>query len=209
MEEQEKKLRDEILADAKQRSERVVARAQRDAENARRRTVAANERRRQEVLDETRRESALKKRNLVAGAWGESRNMWLKRREACIDELLALVMQRVEALPAGHADRLASLEAVAAEALAALLPAKEVKVFCSPVDLATVTEAWLAARCPDGTPVPAFTIAADEAIRGGIRMASGDGLRSCDNTYAARLVRSHGDYRSILAAVIPADFEEP
>lgn len=209
MEEQEKRLRDEILADARQRSERVIARAKRDADNARRRAVAANERRRTEVLEETRSESARKKRNLVQSAWGDTRNMWLRRREACIDKLLERVLKRVDGLPAGDADRMASMENLAAEALAALLPVKELKVFVASADLATVTETWLADRCPAGAAVPSFIVAADDAIRGGIRMESGDGMRSYDNTYEARLERRHSDFRSMLASSVPGDFQEP
>ncbi|MBO7740918.1 MAG: V-type ATP synthase subunit E [Victivallales bacterium] len=209
MEAQEKKLRDEILAEARQRAERIVARARREAESVRVRTTEANENRRQEALEECRRESALKKRNLVQSARGEGRNLWLRRREACIDGLLERVLKRVHELPAGSEERARSLSAVTAEALAVLLPAAEVKIFAAPADLPLITDEWLAACCPAGCGKPGFELFGDERISGGIRIESGDGMRSYDNSYEARMKRLHGDFRSMLAAVIPNDFEEP
>ena len=197
MEGQEKRLEEEILGDAQQKADRVVARATADAANAVKRAKVLNERRRNKALAQTREEAERKAENIVSGIWNEQRKMWLIRREQAIQSFLNEMLDELAAKPANAPERLASLEALATEALAAV-PAKELIVLISAVDQATVTPEWLAKRLPNGRTAH-FTIQTPSEIRGGLKVTSADGRLSYDNTYAGRLTRLEEEFRQTLA----------
>ena len=117
MEGQEKRLEEEILGDARQKADHVVARATADAATAVKRAKVLNERRRNKALAQTREEAERKAENIVSGIWNEQRKMWLIRREQAIQTFLNGMLDELAAKPANATERLASLEALA-EALA-------------------------------------------------------------------------------------------
>ena len=197
MEGQEKRLEEEILGDARQKADHVVARATADAATAVKRAKVLNERRRNKALAQTREEAERKAENIVSGIWNEQRKMWLIRREQAIQSFLNGMLDELAAKPANAPERLASLEALAIEALAAV-PAEELTVLISAVDQATVTTEWLSKRLPEGRTAH-FTIQTSSEIRGGLKVTSMDGRLAYDNTYAGRLTRLEEEFRQTLA----------
>ena len=197
MDGQEKRLEEEILGDARQKAERVVARANADAATALKRAKTLNERRRKKVLEQTREEAEHHAENILSGIWNEQRKMWLLRREEVIQKFLKGLLEELAACPPDSPERMASLTALAGEALAAV-PADELLVEVSAVDLPAVTPEWLANRLPAGRSAH-FTVQASSAITGGLTVASADGRRAYDNTYAGRLARLEEEFRRTLA----------
>ena len=197
MDDQEKRLEAEILADAREQAERLVARATADAATALKRAKTLNERRRTKALAETRKEAERKAENIVSGIWNEQRKMWLVRREQAIQEFLKGLLDELAAQPASDPRRLAALSALASEALAAV-PSAELTVEVSEADLGTVTPAWLSERMPEGRAAH-FTVQASPTIRGGLKVLSADGRFAYDNTYVGRLARLDEEFRRTLA----------
>ena len=197
MDDQEKRLEAEILADAREKAERLVARATADAATALKRAKTLNERRRTKALAETRKEAERKAENIVSGIWNEQRKMWLVRREQAIQEFLKGLLDELAAQPASDPRRLAALSALASEALAAV-PSAELTVEVSEADLGTVTPAWLSERMPEGRAAH-FTVQASPTIRGGLKVLSADGRFAYDNTYVGRLARLDEEFRRTLA----------
>ena len=197
MDGQEKRLEEEILADAREKAERLVARATADAATALKRAKTLNERRRTKALAETRKEAERKAENIVSGIWNEQRKMWLVRREAAIQEFLKGLLDELAAQPTSDPRRLAALTALASEALAAV-PSADLTVLVSEADAQVVTPQWLSERLPAGR-AARFTVQASPSIRGGLKVLSADGRFAYDNTYAGRLVRLDEEFRRTLA----------
>ncbi|MBR4518539.1 MAG: V-type ATP synthase subunit E [Victivallales bacterium] len=197
MEDQERRLEEELRADAREKAERVVARATADAATALKRAKTLNERRRAKALAQARAEAERKAENILAGIWNEQRKMWLMRREQAIQNFLNGMLADLAGLEPGSAERRKSLEALATEALAAV-SADELIVTVAPADQATVTPDWLAERLPAGRSAH-FTIQPDTSIGGGLRVASRDGRLDYDNTFAGRLMRMEEEFRRTLA----------
>ena len=197
MEDQERRLEEELRSDAREKAERVVARATADAATALKRAKTLNERRRTKSLAQARADAERKAENILAGIWNEQRKMWLMRREQAIHNFLDGLLAEVAALEPGSAERVNSLAALATEALAAV-PAGELVVAVAPADQATVTPEWLTKRLPAGRS-PHFTVQADSSIGGGLRVASADGRFDYDNTFAGRLARLAEEFRRTLA----------
>lgn len=200
MESQEERLREEILADAKRRADKIVARARSDGEAGAARARRANERRRKAALAEAQASGERKRRNILQGVETEKRRMWLQRREECIDDLLAAVRARAEGLAAGSPERAAALAALAEEALASVGPAPQLRIAVNPVDTALVTASWLKER---GAGEAACVVEGDARIGGGIRVSTPDGRLFYDNTFAARLTRMRERFRTELAETVP------
>lgn len=197
MDSQEKRLEEELRADARQKAEHVIARATADAATALKRAKTLNERRRAKALAQARAEAERKAENILAGIWNEQRKMWLMRREQAIQTFLNGVLDELATQPANAPEHLSSLSALATEALAAV-PAPELTVLVTSADLSTVTPDWLTRHLPDGRTAH-FTVQADTTIRGGLKIISSDGRLSYDNTYAGRLSRLAEEFRQTLA----------
>lgn len=197
MDGQEKRLEQEILADAREKAERMVARATADAATALKRAKTLNERRRAKALAETRKEADRKAENIVSGIWNEQRKMWLVRREATIQGFLKGLLDELAAQPAEDPRRLASLSALASEALAAV-PSADLTVLVSEADAQVATPQWLSERLPAGRAAH-FTVQASPSIRGGLKVLSADGRFAYDNTYVGRLARLDEEFRRTLA----------
>ncbi len=197
MEGQEKRLEEEILNDARQKAERVVARATADAATALKRAKTLNERRRAKALEQARQEADRKASNIVSGIWNEQRKMWLQRREQSIQAFLKGLLEELAKQPAASEERKASLAALAGEALAAV-PAQELTVQIAEVDRATVTPEWLSAQLPADRSAR-FMVEVSPEVTGGLRVLSADGRFAYDNTYAGRLARMEEEFRRTLA----------
>lgn len=197
MEDQEKRLEEELRADARQKAEHVIARATADAATALKRAKTLNERRRAKTLAQARQEAERKAENILSGIWNEQRKMWLLRREEAIQVFQKGLLAELAGLPAGSSERLASMSALATEALAAV-PSAELLVAVSPTDQASVTPQWLASQLPAGREAH-FTVQADSAIDGGLRVTSADGRFTYDNTYSGRMARLDEEFRRTLA----------
>ena len=74
---QEDKLQAEILSDAKTRAERIIARANNDADKALRQAAEEIERNRQERLAEASAEAEMKCRSILVDIQQETRRRWL------------------------------------------------------------------------------------------------------------------------------------
>ena len=192
---QEEKLRQEILAEARNRADKIVARATSAAAAAKARAEKNAQELRERTLEQTRKEAAVKARNIIQGIWMEERKMWLRKREECLTKFSQSLLKDAQELPADDPFRIKSLEKLAKEALAAI-EANSVTVSVSERDLPLVTPQWLAAQA--GRELDARVVA-DKAVLGGIRIATADGLRVYDNTYTGRLARLQEEFRREVA----------
>lgn len=197
MNEQELKLQQEIISEAKTKAERIVARARNDADAVIAASREAAEKKHQERLAEARETAAKDARTLLSGIDMEIARRWLLRQEQCIDDVLRQALQDAEATT-GDARRQA-LEGLAREAFAALGDGP-CTVRVGQADQAIVTAEWCALQAravfPEST--AAFTVQVDDALAGGLVITTVDGRKSFDNTFARRLARMHDELRLLL-----------
>ncbi len=203
MEPQEEKLRQEILADAKKRADRIIARAKSDAANAEKAAAAANEKLRQERLAAAQEESDVRHRSIIQGLWSEKRKLWLVAREECLDALFAEVRQEAVAIPVDDPRHGQSLARLIAEGIASV-DAPEVVLQVTEADAKLVTPAWLQKNLPEEFAAVKISVQCDKAIRGGVKISSADGRRNFDNTYGGRLHRLHESFREEIARALPS-----
>lgn len=194
---QENKLQAEILSDAQARAERVIARANNDADKARQQAVEEAERNRQERLAEAETEAEAKCRSIMVDIQQETRRRWLLASESCLTEFLREALAMVER--GDGIDRARSLTLLTREALAAIGPG-DCEVEVGPDDAAQATPEWLTAQAneifgaEDGS---RYTVRTVPAIRGGLIFSSADGRRRYDNSYATRLKRLWDELRNL------------
>ena len=196
MNEQEQKLRDEILSDAKRKAERALTRARRDADKARRQAETDQASEREQALARAGERAAVQSRAVLATVAQEVRRRRLLAREEIIERCLDEALTAAESLPAEDSRR--SLGELLAEALAALGP-KEVTIRVRPADLDLLSSQCLATLGIESAPL---TVVADTTIAGGVVAESHDGLRQFDNTYATRRKRLRKRLRTLLAGEI-------
>ncbi|MCQ2396729.1 MAG: V-type ATP synthase subunit E [Lentisphaeria bacterium] len=193
---QEERLQKEILAEAKSRADKIVARAQSAANSAKARAEKEIAELRERTLEQSRKDYDQKARNIIQGIWMEERKMWLRKREECLETFFASLLKEAQELKDGDSDREKSLRNLAREALEAV-DCDEMVVKVSNTDAALVTSNWLeeiAGRRLQATIVP------DESVKGGLFIESADGRLSYDNTYAGRLLRLKETFRRELAS---------
>lgn len=197
MEQNENRLRQEILDEAARRAERIVARAKSAADadfrKAEADTAGMREKQRQQALAE----AAAMKSEAALATQEEIRNRWLRMREECIAAAIQGALADAEALPAGDARRMASL-AVLIPAAVASVARREVVVRISPADMPFITDEWLKLHLPEN----AVAIRQDDGIRAGAVAESTDGRMACDNTLSGRTQRDYGRLRRIIAEKI-------
>jgi len=196
MNEQEQKLRDEILSDAKRKAERALTRARRDADKARRQAETDQESEREQGLARAGERAAVQSRAVLATVAQEVRRRRLLAREEIIDRCLDEALTAAEDLPAEDSRR--SLGELLAEALAALGPG-ESTIRVRPADLDFLSSQCLTALGIESAPL---TVVADTTIAGGVVAESHDRLRQFDNTYATRRKRLRERLRTLLAGEI-------
>ncbi len=193
------KLETEILADARTKAERTIARAQNDAETMRKKAQTLAASKREERLREAEIQADAKARSILVDVQQEARRHWLLEREKCLDELLDQALE--QASQAEGEERVQSLRNLAIEALQALGPASCL-VEIAPADAALVTPAWLqnlAAELFGAQTAIDFTVQVNPDIRGGLQCTTTDQTRRFDNTYASRLRWMKTELRDLAA----------
>jgi vacuolar-type H+-ATPase subunit E/Vma4 len=188
MENQEERLRQEILADARKKAERIAVRADAERDRALQQFKQEHEQKRQSHLEEVRQEAARQVRSIQNSIGMEIRRRWLNKREEAINEFFQTVLN--QAGECSGKRRQESLCFLAEEALQALSTGAYL-VECAKADAALVTEDWLFERAiavlGDKGRSCAFSVSPRQEISGGLRFQARDGSLSFDNTYRNRL----------------------
>lgn len=200
MNEQEQRLQQEILDDAKRRAGRLVSRAKRDAAKMRKAAEDEVEAARAQRLAAARKTAEDRYRAITARIRHEILRRWLTRREAALDELLNGALTRLEA--GADIDRERSLVQLLHEALAAL-GTGTYTVRLRPADRALFTDDLVArtvraALAPEAAATTHIRVLADAALGPGLVLVDADGRRSFDNTYATRLQRLREPLRALV-----------
>ncbi|MBN2449981.1 MAG: V-type ATP synthase subunit E [Lentisphaeria bacterium] len=202
MNDNETKLRQEILEDARRRGERLVQRATMDVDKALAALRTEIEAYRTERLAAARREAEAKTRALTAHQGHEIRRRWLQRREEVLDALFDACLAEVE--EGRGMDPSRSLRECLVEALAGIGP-RDTVVRVGPSCAGVLTDELLgAARLEawgEGAP-GALTRRVDEGLPPGVMVESADGGRLFDNTYRTRLARLRAPLRARVCAGI-------
>lgn len=194
---QENKLQAEILSDAQARAERIIARANNDADKARQQAVEEAERNRQERLAEAEAEAEAKCRSIMVDIQQETRRRWLLASESCLTEFLQEALASVER--GDDIDRARSLTLLAREALSAIGPG-DCEVMVGPDDAAQATTEWLTAQARElfgAEDSSRYTLRSVPTMGGGLIFSSADGRRRYDNSYATRLKRLWDELRNL------------
>jgi vacuolar-type H+-ATPase subunit E/Vma4 len=196
MSEQEQKLRNEILNDAKRKAERTVTRAKRDAEKALNDARAEQEAERQQSLEQAAGRGDARSRAILSTVSQEVRRSRLTSRETIIAKCLDEALSQTNSLSGNEASE--SLVALLQEAVAAL-GSDELVVRVSPKEADMLTPEFLSAQ---GLIPGLLKIQADDAIAGGVVVETPDGRRRFDNTHATRRARLLEPLRTLLAGDI-------
>ena len=205
MQEQEEKLRQEIIGDARTKADRLIKRAKRDAEK---RAASARERQdkaRQVRVKEAELRAEGRVRAILAGIDHEILTHWLLRREAVIEDVLEDACARAargDGIDVGR-----SLLGLFEDAAGQIGPGPLV-VRLQPGDVARLPKGSIdgaLARLfgPDAA-TSSVEVLPDPGVAGGLVVASADGRRHCDNTYRARLRRLRSQLRPAVAARLGA-----
>lgn len=200
MENQEERLRQEILADARKKAERIAAKAAAERDQALQQSQQEREQKRQSRLEEVRQEAARQARSIQNSIGMEVRRRWLNKREEAINEFFqAVLIQAGECTGQRRQDSLCFL---AEEALRALSTGAY-RVECASADAALVTEKWLFERAiavlGEKGRGCAFSVCPRQELSGGLSFQSRDGALSFDNTYRNRLNDLREALRRMLA----------
>ena len=193
---QEDKLKQELLADANAQAAEIMARAQEEAdrmiEQARRHAAERREARLAAAMEEAEKRC----RSIFADVELETSRRWLRKQEACIDELLQTALAKAD--KAEGFDRASSLASLAKEALAAIGD-RDCSVFFNPADEVVVTRDWLQKLSREVYPgsTSVYVLKADPSIDGGIVLETKDGVRQVDNSYRTRLLRMKDGLRLV------------
>ena len=193
---QEDKLKQELLADANAQAAEIMARAQEEAdrmiEQARRHAAERREARLADAMEEAEKRC----RSIFADIELETSRRWLRKQEACIDELLQTALAKAD--KAEGFDRASSLASLAKEALAAIGD-RDCSVFFNPADEVVVTRDWLQKLSREVYPgsTSVYVLKADPSIDGGIVLETKDGARQVDNSYRTRLLRMKDGLRLV------------
>jgi vacuolar-type H+-ATPase subunit E/Vma4 len=201
MNKQEERLRQEIIADAKKKAERIQARAETEKDRLLKKFRQEMAELREERLQEIHLESNKQIRSLQNTFNMEKRKRWLLKREDEIQALFAEVLNDTENF-AGE-KRQQSLVNLAKEALLALPPAAY-KVEYSSVDSSLVTLSWLESLLAElgnnsADSSYSFELQENSSMKGGIRFCSADLSKVFDNSYENRLTVLQEPLRQLLA----------
>lgn len=196
-ENQEEKLRQEILGDAKLKAERIIAKARNDAEAALKKAIVDAENNRLSRLDEAKADAENKAKSIRIEVQRETRRHWLLKREQCLDDMFASALDAAE--KTGGQEHEKSMRMLAEEAIAALGQENMIVSFPE-TDAELVTEAWLKeiAEAVFGSDNrAAFKLAPSSNVPAGLLFTTVDGRKTFDNTYASRLLVMKDDLRLI------------
>ena len=197
--EQEQRLRDEILGDAKAKAERLLARAKSDAAKILARARREADGKRSERMAEAQREMYLKCAAIARGVETELKRHWLAGREKCLEAMLAAALDK--AVSTTGEEHVRSMTLLAKEAIAALGPC-QAEVHFPENDADLVTDEWLDAIAKDALgqdAVFSFRLIPSADAPAGLRFITLDGRKEYDNTYASRLEKMKDSIRVLLS----------
>lgn len=197
------KMRQSIVTEARAEAERLLAAARRDAERGVKEAEAKAMQAREAALAAAGRTAAERRASIMAGVQSEIRRRWLEHREEIFQTAFDRALAGIAALPA--AEKLASLQALAAEALAQIGP-MPATLNVPAAYAGRCDDAWLAGvRSKLG---PEFAgvelrVAYGERQEDGVSAVSAAGRRRVDNTYRIRLERCSEEFRALLVSNLP------
>ncbi len=200
-------LKDEILADARRRAERVLKRAGRDGERVARRELRKAEDLRKHHIEQAGARIERDKVVFASGLVLEERRRRLATQGQLIDEVFAQALERLRGREGF--DYRAVVIRLAVEAVQAM-QGDEFVLRLGEADLASMkndlpAEVARTVKGPDGREVR-LRVADDPApIAGGVIVARADGCAEYDNSLAARLKRLSSDVRFEVADVLFGD----
>lgn len=203
MNDSETKLKDEILADAKRRADRLTKRAERDASKEIDAVKEEHKDLAEKRLEEARKQAEDRRRAIAAGIEHEITKRWLNMREARLEALFDDLLQQLEARR--DIDSARSLQQLLIEALSALGPttvtvragADCASILDDALIGSAIQHAW---NEESGSAAAAsVTVEVDENVRSGLIAISADKRKRFDNTYATRLARLHDNLRALVS----------
>ena len=184
------------MADANAQAAEIMARAQEEADKLIQQARQNAAERREARLAVAMEEAEKQCRSITADIELETSRRWLRKQEACIDELLQTALAKAD--KAEGFDRASSLASLAKEALAAIGD-RDCSVFFNPADEVVVTRDWLQKLSREVYPgsTSVYVLKADPSIDGGIVLETKDGARQVDNSYRTRLLRRKDGLRLV------------
>lgn len=191
---QEEKLRAEMRQDAERKAKRLIDRARRDGKklvDGARKDVAEHRRARLAIANH---HAAERVRAVLAGVEHEKRRRELVARESVIEQVLAEALKRAREL-LGSA-RLEALRELAREGVEAI-GLRQGTFRCRPADKELVD------RIARQMSVEVQVETTDDMAEG-IVVVDGDGRRSYDNTFTARLERMREQLRALAYRTLKA-----
>ncbi len=197
--EQEQRLRDEIIGDAKAKAERLLARARNDATKIVDRAKREAEAKRKERMAEVEKEMAQKCGSIVRGVETELKRHWLAGREERLEAMLATALEKAASTTGEAHSR--SMALLAKEAILALGPC-HAQVYFPEKDAGLVTDEWLSSIAKEALPKDAdfaFQLCPSPDAPDGLRFVTLDGGKEFDNTYASRLQKMKDGIRVLLS----------
>jgi vacuolar-type H+-ATPase subunit E/Vma4 len=197
------KISGEIFADARNKAERAMKAAQREADGTTQRAREEARQIEQDILAAARRRADSKVKIIQAAAGPERKRLELNEREKVIrgivDEAKARLLKRDGA---EYAKSLVALAAEAAEALGG----GQLVAYLAPQDMekfrAALPEQVRAALKAGGMDAQISVQSAREPIEGGVVVETADGARRVDNSVEARLRRLYPGIRRGIAEIL-------
>ncbi len=204
MNDQESKLREEILRDAEAKAAELLAKARTEADAITAQAAAEAAALRQAELAKAEALAEARCRAIASGTETEVRRRWLVRRESVIDAALGEGLKLAESAP--DADRARALETLLAEAVAGFAPdADGLTIAVRVADAALLTPQILAGVAKRAgvaeSAAATWKVVTESALTPGLVVTASDGRRRCDQTFAARLVRMRYDLRMQVAGM--------
>jgi len=196
------KISQEILADARNKAERAMKAAQREADAIAQRARDEAKQIEQEVLAAARKRAESKVKVIQATADPERRRLELDKREKVIKGVMDEAKARLLKRDGEYGKNLLALAAEAAESLGggqlvAYLALQDMEKF-----RATLPEQVGAALKAGGVDAQINVQIAKEPIEGGVIVETADGLRRVDNSMEARLRRFYAEIRRKVAGIL-------
>jgi len=206
MQEQEAKLQQEILQDARRKAERTVERAHKEAERLSQAVRLEQGRAAEALQAKAGAEAVARARAVLAGIQHDVHKQWLRRRELVLDQVLADALRRVE--QGEGFDRGRSLLERLVEALAVMGGDTPVVIAVSAQDAPLLDAAVLAAAAQQlkaGADASiGWRVVGDPELASGFVVSSADGRRRFDQTFTARLARLKRALRQAVATQVGA-----
>jgi vacuolar-type H+-ATPase subunit E/Vma4 len=199
----EAKISQEIIADARNKSERAMKAAQRDADAMMQHAQEEAKKIKQDILATARQRAESKVKVIQATTDPERRRLELNEREKIIKGIVDEAKARMLKRDGGEYEKaLAALAVDAAEALGggkltAYLAHADAEKFH-----ATLPEKVRAALVAKGLDAQISVQSAKEPMEGGVVMETADALRRVDNSIEARLRRLYPEARRRVAAML-------